>query len=283
MKNAPRQRIFLHSTADCCFFHWQQGPAAMSSSSSPQSTSNWTCIAVAAAMKYLASTSSLLAHPSAFQSRRSEGYISPDCTLPLSSSSSSSSPFPPQNSTHTHTHTHKQRSLYYLSFSQILSYSTLSLLTRYLSIPSSLLHSLHPCTHLLFLPFPVLHFSTPEFPAHLSIFANSWFIWNLRKGSYFLNASDAVKTSPPLVSFPERSQTGVEQRARSALSTNNRHTEERQRDEVPQPPTPAPCVPKVLQVLYALPCGLIALSSIRVLRKFHSCFFFFFLGFFFDP
>jgi hypothetical protein len=234
-------------------------------------------------MKYLASTSSLLAHPSAFQSRRSEGYISPDCTLPLSSSSSSSSPFPPQNSTHTHTHTHKQRSLYYLSFSQILSYSTLSLLTRYLSIPSSLLHSLHPCTHLLFLPFPVLHFSTPEFPAHLSIFANSWFIWNLRKGSYFLNASDAVKTSPPLVSFPERSQTGVEQRARSALSTNNRHTEERQRDEVPQPPTPAPCVPKVLQVLYALPCGLIALSSIRVLRKFHSCFFFFFLGFFFDP
>lgn len=148
----------------------------MSSSSSPQSTSNWTCIAVAAAMKYLASTSSLLAHyyllPSAFQSRRSEGYISPDCTLPSSSSSSSPSPFPPQNSTHTH----KQNSLYYLTLSQILSYSTLSLLTRYLSIPSSLLHSLHPCTHLLFLPFPVLHFTTLEFPAHLSIFANSWFI-----------------------------------------------------------------------------------------------------------
>jgi hypothetical protein len=153
----------------------------MSSSSSPQSTSNWTCIAVAAAMKYLASTSSLLAHyyllPSAFQSRRSEGYISPDCTLP-SSSLSSPSPFPPQNSTHIHTHTHtnKQNSLYYLSLSQILSYSTLSLLTRYLSIPSSLLHSLHPCTHLLFLPFPLLHFTTPEFPAHLSIFANSRFI-----------------------------------------------------------------------------------------------------------
>lgn len=148
----------------------------MSSSSSPQSTSNWTCIAVAAAMKYLASTSSLLAHyyllPSAFQSQRSEGYISPDCTLPSSSSSSSPSPFPPQNSTHTH----KQNSLYYLTLSQILSYSTLSLLTRYLSIPSSLLHSLHPCTHLLFLPFPVLHFTTLEFPAHLSIFANSWFI-----------------------------------------------------------------------------------------------------------
>jgi hypothetical protein len=92
-------------------------------------------------MKYLASTSSLLAHyyllPSAFQSQRSEGYISPDCTLP-SSSLSSPSPFPPQNSTHIHTHTHtnKQNSLYYLSLSQILSTQHFpSLLDTYLYLP----------------------------------------------------------------------------------------------------------------------------------------------------
>jgi hypothetical protein len=187
-------------------------------------------------MKYLASTSSLLAHyyllPSAFQSRRSEGYISPDCTLPLSSSSSSLSPFPPQNSTHTHTDKPASTTYPYLKFSPTQHFP--SLLGSYLYLP---LFST-PCTHLLFLPFPVLHFTTPEFPAHLSIFANSWFIWHLRKGSYFLNASGAVKNSPPLVSFPERSQTGVEQRARSALSTTTRHTEERQRDEVPHPPRP---------------------------------------------
>jgi hypothetical protein len=281
MKNAPRQRIFLHSTADCCFFHWQQGPAAMSSSSSPQSTSNWTCIAVAAAMKYLASTSSLLAHyyllPSAFQSRRSEGYISPDCTLPLSSSSSSSpSPFPPQNSTHTHTNKAASTTYPSLKFSPTQHFP--SLIDTYLYLP---LYST-PCT--------LAHTSYSSLSRHPNSLLTypfspipGWFdTWE--KEAIFLMQATRWKT-PHLWSVSPREARQVWSNER-AVHSPQQQTHNRRETERWSSPAPicSQCAPKVLQVLYALPYGLIALSSIRVLRKFHSCFFFFFfLGSFLTP